>query len=83
MMPVWGFLPNLHGTELLVVLVLVLIFFGAGKLPQVFGQFGKAVKSFKDGQKEEPEEPPPALPEPREVMEAQVVSETTSEHVPK
>ena len=28
-----------------ILLVVVLIFFGAGKLPQVFGQLGKGVKS--------------------------------------
>ena len=32
-----------------VVLVIVLIFFGVGKLPKVLGQMGKGVKAFKDG----------------------------------
>ena len=35
-------------TEILVVLVLVLILFGAGKLPEVMGDLGKGLKSFKD-----------------------------------
>ena len=35
--------------ELIIVLVVVLIVFGAGKLPQVLGQMGKGVKAFKDG----------------------------------
>jgi len=35
--------------EILVILVLVLIVFGAGKLPKVMGDLGKGVKSFKDG----------------------------------
>lgn len=83
MSPVLGFIQMPQGAELLLVLLLVLIFFGAGKLPQVFGQFGKAVKSFKDGQKEDPDSEPAALPDPQDVMHAQVVSETTSEHVPK
>ena len=34
--------------EILVILVLVLILFGAGKLPQVMGDLGKGLKSFKD-----------------------------------
>jgi sec-independent protein translocase protein TatA len=42
---------NMGGWEWIVVLVLVLIFFGAGKLPQVFSQFGKAAKAFRDGAK--------------------------------
>lgn len=38
--------------ELGIILVIVLIFFGIGKLPQVLGQLGAGVKSFKDGMKE-------------------------------
>jgi sec-independent protein translocase protein TatA len=40
--------------ELLVILVIVLILFGAGRLPSVFGQFGKGIKAFRDAQKEDP-----------------------------
>jgi sec-independent protein translocase protein TatA len=35
--------------ELIAILVLVLIVFGAGKLPKVLGQMGKGVKAFKEG----------------------------------
>jgi sec-independent protein translocase protein TatA len=38
--------------ELGIVLVIVLIFFGIGKLPQVLGQLGSGVKAFKDGMRE-------------------------------
>ncbi|GDX79530.1 hypothetical protein LBMAG42_13410 [Deltaproteobacteria bacterium] len=31
-----------------VILLIVLIFFGAGKLPDVFRQAGKGIKAFKD-----------------------------------
>jgi len=37
--------------ELGIILAIVLIFFGIGKLPQVFGQLGQGVKAFKDAQK--------------------------------
>ena len=36
-------------TELMIVLVLVMIVFGAGKLPQVAGSLGKGVRNFKEG----------------------------------
>jgi sec-independent protein translocase protein TatA len=36
------------GFELVVVLLIVLIIFGAGKLPQVFGALGKGVREFRD-----------------------------------
>ena len=35
--------------ELMIVLAIVLILFGAGKLPKVLGQMGKGVKAFKEG----------------------------------
>ena len=40
--------------ELMIILVLVLILFGAGRLPQVLEQFGRGVRAFRDAQKEEP-----------------------------
>jgi sec-independent protein translocase protein TatA len=33
--------------ELLVILVIVLIVFGAGKLPEIGGAIGKGIKNFK------------------------------------
>ncbi|PLY06695.1 MAG: twin-arginine translocase TatA/TatE family subunit [Desulfuromonas sp.] len=39
--------------EMLIILVLVLIIFGAGKLPQVGGQLGKGLRNFKDGMRGE------------------------------
>ena len=39
---------NLGGGELIFILVIVLIVFGAGKLPEVLGQLGKGVKTFRE-----------------------------------
>lgn len=39
---------NLGGPELVFILVIVLIVFGAGKLPTVFGQLGKGVRTFRE-----------------------------------
>ena len=39
-------------TEMGMILAMVLIFFGVGKLPQVFGQLGKGLKAFKDAQRD-------------------------------
>jgi sec-independent protein translocase protein TatA len=46
----------------MVVLAIVLILFGAGKLPRVMGDFAKGIKAFKSGMKDEEDEvtPPPA-----------------------
>jgi sec-independent protein translocase protein TatA len=39
--------------ELLLILVIVFVLFGAGKLPQVMGDIGKSIKSLKNGLKDE------------------------------
>lgn len=41
-------LAFLGTTELIVVLVIVVIFFGLGKLPQVGKQLGEGIRNFKD-----------------------------------
>ena len=41
-------MPNFGGPELLLLLAVVLIVFGAGKLPDVLGQLGRGVRSFRD-----------------------------------
>jgi len=40
--------------QVVLVLVIVLIIFGAGKLPKVMGDVAKGVKNFKSGMAEEP-----------------------------
>jgi sec-independent protein translocase protein TatA len=37
----------------LVVLAIVVLLFGAGKLPRVMGDFAKGIKAFKSGMKED------------------------------
>jgi sec-independent protein translocase protein TatA len=46
----------------LVVLAIVLVLFGAGKLPRVMGDFAKGIKAFKAGMKEEGEDAAAATP---------------------
>ena len=38
--------------ELIVILVIILIIFGAGKLPEIGGAIGKGIKNFKKASKE-------------------------------
>lgn len=40
--------------EIILILVIVLIFFGVGKLPQVGDAMGRAIRNFRKGQKDEP-----------------------------
>lgn len=39
--------------QIALIILVVLIIFGAGKLPQVMGDFGKGLKSFKEGLKDD------------------------------
>lgn len=39
--------------HVLVILLVVLILFGAGKLPQVMGDLAKGLKNFKQGMKDD------------------------------
>src|ERR1700757_2257057 len=69
----------------IVVLAIILILFGAGKLPRVMGDFAKGIKAFKAGMKEEDEAetPPPAqVPPPgAAVSSAAGVADRPREHV--
>jgi sec-independent protein translocase protein TatA len=40
---------GLGATELIIILLIVVVLFGAGKLPRVMADFGKGIKSFKEG----------------------------------
>jgi sec-independent protein translocase protein TatA len=45
--------------ELVIILVIILIIFGAGKLPEIGRGIGKGIKNFKQATSEPPEEIPP------------------------
>lgn len=56
--------------EIGLIVLVVLIIFGAGKLPQVGGAIGKGIRAFREGQKgeleeEEEEKEVKAKPKPR------------------
>jgi sec-independent protein translocase protein TatA len=44
--------------ELLLILVVVLLFFGARRLPAIGEGLGKAIRGFKDAMRPEPRPPP-------------------------
>ena len=68
----------------IVVLAIILILFGAGKLPCVMGDFAKGIKAFKAGMKEEEPEaaaapaqvPPPGATTASAAPAASVVDRT-------
>jgi len=52
--------------ELIIILVIILIIFGAGKLPEIGAGMGKAIKNFKGATKEETPNEPEKLEENKE-----------------
>ncbi len=44
-------------TELVIILVIILIIFGAGKLPEIGGGVGKAIRNFRQATRENFKEP--------------------------
>jgi sec-independent protein translocase protein TatA len=58
--------PNLGLPELLVILVIVVLLFGVGKLPQLGKGLGEGIKNFKDamkdGQQQTPKDDPAKNP---------------------
>lgn len=64
-----GMLKDIGAPELLIILVIVLLIFGAGKLPQIGAAMGKSIREFKkakDGADE---------PVPQKVVATSVASE--------
>lgn len=44
---------NLGGWEWAILLVIVLIVFGVGRLPEIGGAIGKSIREFRDASKDE------------------------------
>ena len=63
---------------LILIAVVVLVLFGRGKVSEFMGDFGKGVKSFKQGMAEEATPPPPAgqIPPPAAAGEGLLNGET-------
>ena len=45
-------MPDLGWQELIIILIIVVIIFGAGKLPEIGGAMGKSIKEFKKATRE-------------------------------
>lgn len=56
-------MPPVGPTELIIILVIIIIVFGAGKLPEVGAAVGKGIKEFRKATTEE------EAPKPKETTE--------------
>ena len=55
---------NLGTPELLVILVIVMLLFGAKRIPDLMRGFGEGVRSFKEGMRDDTPTQPAAPPPP-------------------
>jgi sec-independent protein translocase protein TatA len=50
--PLLLFLGDIGGSEMLLIMVVILIFFGANKIPELARGLGKGIREFKDASRE-------------------------------
>ncbi len=64
--------------EIAIILVIILIIFGVGKLPQVSSAIGKGLRAFRRGQSGEDEEEEAEKPRPKKKAVAKATSKKAS-----
>ena len=42
-------MPSLGPTELIIILVIVIVLFGVGRIGKIAGELGSGIRAFKDG----------------------------------
>src|SRR3989442_613129 len=55
-------MPTFGVWELVIILVIVVVVFGAGRLSEVGGAMGKGIREFRRATTDEPAPPPPVAP---------------------
>jgi sec-independent protein translocase protein TatA len=65
----------------MIVLLIVLLLFGAGKLPRVMGDFAKGLKAFKAGMKDEDSDETVSPPKQQVPPPSSTASTASAEHV--
>lgn len=62
----------------IIVLVVILVLFGRGRVADVMGEFGKGIKSFKSGMNEDDSKPATPAPPPQQITAEPVTPAPTA-----
>lgn len=82
--PTFLFLGDLGGGEIMLILVVILIFFGANKIPELARGLGKGIREFKDASSEIRNEIENAgLPKPNQAPQAPAYTAPAYETTPQ
>ena len=53
-------MPSLGAPELIVILLIIVVLFGVGRIGKIGGELGKGIRSFREGLKSDTDEEPEA-----------------------
>lgn len=75
-----AFIPGMQGhTEIILIIFVILLLFGAKKLPELSRSLGKSLGEFKKGQREGTEPDEVDTPEKKEIVDASKADATTED----
>jgi sec-independent protein translocase protein TatA len=72
-------LKSLGPMELVIILLIVVMIFGVGKLPQIGSAIGKSIRAFKSSQASDDEEEETPKPKKRRVVKKKTAAETPAD----
>lgn len=62
-------MPSLGPTELIIILVIILVLFGVGRISKISGELGSGIRAFREGLKgDEEEEEPNQSPDDQDIQ---------------
>jgi len=50
-------MPRLGPTELMIILIIVILLFGVGRIGKIAGELGKGIREFRDGLRSDADQP--------------------------
>jgi sec-independent protein translocase protein TatA len=72
-------MPNLGPTELIIILLIIVVLFGVGRIGKIGGELGKGIRSFREGMKGDEETPEKKDKEKEETKQETKEEDTTKQ----